>query len=504
MEHEDFVVRPGKRDKVECTPLIFSHNKSAMNLNPRWFTGALACLLSACAVGPDFVRPSPPQAIWHAPLPHGGKVENLLYWWAQWDDPLLTLLIEQAERHNPTLDMAVAKLAEARANAGISDAGSFPSVGANTGITRSKTVFGSQSLQQTHANFRFDAGWEIDLFGKVQRGQEAARARMQAREAGWHEARISLAGEVAGAYVELRACEASARWAEKELASRRLTLDLIEIKHDAGFVSASERARDRAAWDDASAKLAAKRGDCARQLNRLAALTGLDYASLQDRLQARHAQLPAPEHIALDAVAARALSQRPDVAGAESEWAAASADVGVARADLLPSLNLLGSIGISRLLIAGVTSNASTWSFGPTLNIPVFDGGATSGRVKAAQARYDYAHANYRKTVRNAVQEIEDALVRLDVANTRTGQMHDALANHRVVLQAGQVRRAAGLANQLDVETLRRTSWLAEDALLGSRRDSALAWITLYKALGGDWEPVRRSGSGGNSPGAHY
>jgi len=463
-----------------------------MNMNSRWFAATLACLLSACAVGPDFKRPDVAQTQWHAPLPHGGKVANLLRWWEQWDDPLLTQLIEQAEQHSPTLDMAVAKLAEARANAGVSEAASFPAVGVNAGVTRSKSVFGTQVLQQTQGNFRFDAGWEIDLFGKVQRGQEAAHARLQSSEAGWHEARISLAGEVADAYVELRACEASAALAEKELASRRATRELIELKRNAGFVSASEWARNQAAWDDASAKLAAKQGDCARQLNRLVALTGLDYAGLQERLQARHAQLPAPKQIALDEVAARALSQRPDVAGAESEWAAASAEVGVAKADLFPSLNLLGSIGVSRLLIAGKASDASTWSFGPTLKIPVFDGGGYSGRVKAAQARYDYAQANYQKTVRNAVQEIEDALVRLNVANQHAEQNRDALENYRVMLQAGQTRRDAGLANQLDVEDMQRAAWLAEDTMLGSQRDSALAWIALYKALGGDWERTAR------------
>lgn len=448
----------------------------------------LACLLSACAAGPDFVRPSPPQAAWHAPLPHGGKVENLLRWWEQWGDPELTRLIEQAEQHNPALDMAVAKLAEARAYAGVSGASGYPSIGVSAGMARSKTMLGNQLLEYTQGSFGFDASWELDLFGKVRRVQEAARARMQASEAGWHEARISLAGEVAGAYVELRACEAGVALAEKELVSRRATRDLIELKRGAGFVSTSDAARSQAAAGDAAAALAARQGDCARQMNRLVALTGLDYASLQERLQARYGQLPAPKQIALDAVAARALSQRLDMASAESEWAAASADIGVTKAAMLPSLNLLGSIGVSRLLIAGVTTNASTWSFGPALKMPVFDGGGNSGRLKAAKARYDYAQANYYKTVRAAVQEIEDALVRLDVANKRAEQNSDALEHYRIILQAGNARHDAGMTNQLAVEEVQRTAWHAEDNMLGSQRDSALAWITLYKALGGGWQ----------------
>lgn len=444
--------------------------------------------IAGCASGPNFVRPSLPQTVWHAPLPHGGKVENLLRWWEQWDDPALTQLIEQAEQHNPTLDMAVAKLAEARATAGVSDAVSYPSVGANMGVSRSKMVFGNQVLEQTQGIFRFDAGWELDLFGRVRRGQEAARARIQASVAGWHEARISLAAEVAGTYVELRACEAGAVIAEKELDSRRATRDLSELKRGAGFVSTSDWARNQAAWEDSSAALVTKQGDCTRQMNRLVALTGLDYGSLQERLQARHGRVPAPKRIALNEVAAQVLSQRPDVSGAESECAAASADIGVAQADLLPSLNLLGSIGMSRLLTAGVTSNASTWSFGPLLKIPVFDGGGYSGQLKAAKSRYDYAQANYQKTVRAAVREIEDALVHLDVANKRTEQNRDALEHYRIMSQAGIARRDAGMANQLDVEEVQRAAWLAEDAMLGGLHDGALAWIGLYKALGGGWQ----------------
>lgn len=458
-----------------------------------------AAVLAGCAAGPDFKRPEVAQTQWHAPLPHGGKVGNLLRWWEQWNDPDLTQLIEQAEQHSPTLDMAVAKLAEARANAGISDAARYPAIAANGEATRSKSVFGNQVLQMTRSSFGFDAGWEIDLFGRVRRGQEAAQARLQAGVAGWHEARISLAGEVASAYVELRACEAGVDLAEKDLASRRTTRDLIAVKRDAGFVSTADLARNHAAMQDAAASLATRQGDCVRQLNRMVALTGLDYASLQERLRARHGQLPAPQQIALDEVAARALSQRPDVSGAESEWAAASADVGVAKAALLPSVNLLGSIGVNRIAAAGMTSSASTWSFGPTLKIPLFDGGGYAGRVKAAQARYDYAQANYQKTVRTAVQEIEDALVRLDVANQRTEQNRDALVQRRTVLQAGDARREAGMANRLDVEEMQRTAWLAEDTLQGSRRDSALAWIALYKALGGSWDGDAAADNAGNS-----
>lgn len=460
-----------------------------LKLNPAWcIAAALAVLLSACTVGPDFVRPPAGQAAWHSPLPHGGTTGKLLHWWEQWNDPTLMQLISQAEQHNPTLDMAVAKLAEARANAGVSDATAYPSVGAAAAVNRSKSVFGGQVFQMTQDSFRFDAGWEIDLFGRVRRGKEAAQARLQSGIAGWHEARVSLAAEVAAAYVELRACETGISLAEQELASRRTTRDLAGLRQDAGFISAAEQARNEAAWSDAAAALAARQADCAHQINRMAALTGMDYAELLKELQARRGQLPVPAGISPETIAAHNLSQRPDVAGAESEWAAASADIGAAKADLFPSLHLLGSLGTSRLVTAGTTSNVSTWSFGPELKIPIFDGGGYSGRVKAAKARYSYAQANYRKTVLAAAQETEDALAQLDAAGKRTQQNARALEQYRTLLQASTARLDAGMANQLQVEEARRGAWAAESALLGSRRDGALAWIALYKTLGGGWQ----------------
>jgi NodT family efflux transporter outer membrane factor (OMF) lipoprotein len=425
-------------------------------------------------------------------LPHGGKVDNLLQWWAQWNDSLLTQLIQQAEQHNPTLDMAVAKLSEARANAGISDAASLPSLSANASATRSKSLFGNQLIAATVDSVRFDALWEIDLFGRVRRGQEAAQARMQSSMAGWHQARISLAGEVAGAYVEFRACQAGVTLAEKMLISRRSTSALIELKRVAGFASLADLARTQADCENASAALAAKQGDCTRQLNRLVAVTGLEYGNLQKQLQAPAQAIPVPQQINLETVAANALSQRPDVAAVEAEWAAASADIGVTKANLFPSLNLAGSIGVSRLISSGLSTNASTWSFGPTLNLPIFNGGKNSEQVKAATARFDYAQANYQKTIRAAVQEIEDALVRLNVATQRIEQNRASLAHYQTILQAGNQRRQAGMANQLEVEEALRTAWLAEDTLQTSQRDSALAWVGLYKVLGGSWEPVSR------------
>lgn len=460
-----------------------------VNMNPRWFAFPFAGLLAACTVGPDFVRPQLPEAEWHAPLPHGGKVENLARWWERLDDPLLTQLIREAEKNSPTLDMALAKVEEARAGVDLSRAPSFPQGGITGDAVRSKAMFGSQVLMQTSVRTGFDAAWELDLFGGNRRSQESARARFGAADRNWHDARISLAAEVADDYVELRTCEGSLALLEKNRASRTATRELLELKQSSGFISAAESARSQAAQAESASALEAKKGECAHGVNRLVAVTGMARQELLQTLAARTAHIPDVRETALDNIAANALRQRPDVAAAEFNLASASADIGVARAESYPTLTLMGAVGVNHVTNRGVTTKASTWSFSPSVYIPaLFEGGKRAADRDAAQARYSYAYAGYQQAVRGAVREIEDALVRLDVANQRLAQSRDALGRYRIVQQASDARRQVGMASQLEQEEAARTVLQGQDAVLQNQRESVSAWIALYKALGGGWQ----------------
>ncbi|MFA6921954.1 MAG: efflux transporter outer membrane subunit [Gallionella sp.] len=445
-------------------------------------------LLAGCTLGPDFVRPEQKDQAWHAPLPHGGKLENLANWWEQFNDPLLSGLIVDAERDNPTLDQALAKVAEARANVEGSTGAYFPGVGATLSTTQSKSVFGQQLMRQRMDRAGFDASWELDLLGKNRRTVEASRASLGASVANWHQARISLAAEVADAYVSLRQSEAALAINEQTSLSRTSTAQMVSVKQSAGLASMVEAARGEANAADSASTYAARQGDYARALNKLTALTGLDAQGLQARLAAKRGQIPLPNLIDVSRVAVRALSQRPDVAAAELELAAASAQIGAKKAELFPSLTLVGSIGINRLHAGGANLQASTWSFGPSLFIPVFDAGRRKSVVAATRARYDYAQAGYRKTVREAVHEIEDALVRLDVANSRLAESRRALAQYQLIYKAAQTRRDAGMYNLLDLEEAHRNALQSQENEASSGREAVSAWIALYKALGGGWD----------------
>lgn len=444
--------------------------------------------LTGCALGPDFVRPEQKDLSWHAPLPHGGKLENLSAWWQQFNDPLLDGLIIDAQRDNPTLDQALAKVLEARATAGGATAGYFPGVGAMVSSTQSKSVFGPQLMRQRLDKAGFDSSWELDLFGKNRRTVESVRASLGASEANWHQARISLAAEVADAYVSLRQSEAVLGINELISQSRRSSHQMMSVKHDAGLVSVVDEAKSQNSLADSTSVYEEKRGDYEKALNKLAALTGIGQEALQARLAHNRGVIPVPVSVDVSLVAAHALSQRPDVAAAEFNLASASAQIGVKKAALLPSLSLLGSIGINRLSASGTNLQASTWSFGPSLFIPIFDAGKRKSEVEAARANYDYAEAGYRKTVREAVHETEDALVRLNVANTRLTQSRSMAEQSGLILAAAMAHRDAGLYNLLDLEEARRNDLSAQERLALSSKEADSAWIALYKSLGGGWD----------------
>ena len=454
----------------------------------RLYLALLALALNGCTLGPDFVRPEPRPLTWHAPLPHGGKLENLSRWWEQFNDPLLNQLIADAERGNPTLDQALAKVIEARTGVDGATAGYYPGVAAGVSSTQSKSVFGPQLLQQRLDKVGFDSSWELDLLGKNRRTTEAARARLGASVANWHQARISLAAEVADAYVGLRQSEALLDIEQQRHQSRSETLRMVTAKQAAGLSSTVDAARSEADFADGNAAYAARLGEYQKALNRLAALTGIEQESLKSRLDHRRGLIPLPNSIDVASVAADVLRQRPDVAAAEMELAAASAEIGAKKAELLPSLTLTGSVGFNSLHVGGANLQATTWSFGPSLFIPVFDAGKRKSLVEGAQARYRYSEAGYRKAVRDAVRETEDALARLDAANNRLEQGKAIQEKYRLIYVAAQRRSDAGMYSRLSLEEVLRSRLQAEDALAGHRREAVAAWIALYKALGGGWD----------------
>lgn len=446
-----------------------------------------AVLVGCTTANPhDVQRPIEAAEQWHASLPHQGSQQALAGWWLQFQDPVLSQLIQAAEQDSPSLAQAWAAIEKSRANAISARADGLPSLNGNAALSRTRQQLRATEMGTvTSRSAGLDASWELDLFGKLRHSQDAALARVSARLDDWHDARISLAAEVADTYVQYRACQLLEHSYAQESKSKQQTLRATEAAVKIGFTAPADAALAQASRASTEATLAAQRAECAVLVKSLVALTGMDEPGLHHSLNAIVPTLQEPRGLAVPSVPAQTLRQRPDIASLEREAAAAGAEVGVARADFYPSFSLSGAISVAATSgAAGLT----TWSFGPALSIPLFDGGKRRAAVIAASANYESAMAMWRQGVRTAIKEVEQALVNLDSAQQRSLHQGTASAQYGRYLKAAEQDWRAGRISLLALEEARRSALSAQIQHLTAQRDRLRYWIALYKSLGGGWE----------------
>ncbi|TFW16357.1 RND transporter [Duganella callida] len=502
---------------------------------------AVAMALSACAVqGPARQVDAAAPRQWQVPLPHNGSQTDLAAWWRGQSDGLLAELIESAQRVSPTVASAASRIAQSRAERVAAGAALAPSVDATASVNRAN----QQSLLPTGTTSQaaLQASWEIDVFGANRAARDAAQARLESAHAGWHDARVSVAAEVANQYYGLRACQQLLAVAQQDAVSRADTARLTDLSAKAGFQSPASLALSRASAADGNNRYIAQRAQCDVDIKVLSALTAMPEPELRHKLAAMppaaagahpavaehaaavavadhhtsavaadsgaaagasghgvadavaraedHAAFAAPP-LAISELPARILSQRPDVFTAEREVAAASADVGNAEAQRYPRLALSGSVGIANFRSAGENTKTDTWTIGPlSMSLPVFDAGRRKANVDAAAARYDAAVVSYRATVRQAVSEVEQALVNLDSTSARAGDAQTALEGYRTNYSAVEDRYKNGMASLFELEDARRTRLAAEQTVINLQRERSAAWVALYRAAGGGWTGV--------------
>jgi outer membrane protein, multidrug efflux system len=449
---------------------------------------ALFLGIAGCAVGPTYQAPEPKAAAhWQSPLPHGGSEASLADWWAQFDDPALTQLIAWAEAESTSLAQAWASIEKARATLITDRSGALPTVTASGSSTRSKqSSTASQSALSTVNSAGLDASWEIDLFGKVRRNVEAASARVDARIADWHEARVSLAAEVADTYVQYRACGLLAQAYDQELASKLATERATAAMVAAGLSAPSDGALARAGLASSRSLAVKQRASCAVLLTSLVYLTGHEQAELLATLSASGPGIPRPKGLHVSDVPAQVLRQRPDLASLERELAASSAEIGAAEADLYPSVSLGGSLSRSSIPSG---SKYTSWSFGPEISLPLFDAGKRRAAVSTAVASYRSALASYQAGVRSAVKEAEQALLNLDSTVNRSDESRRAAQEYRLYFKASEANWRAGTTSLLDLEEARRSALSADIDDINLQQSQISYWIALYKAVGGGWTP---------------
>ena len=439
---------------------------------------ALALALGACAAG----SPPVPQA---ATTSAASSAANpLAQWWQRFNDPLLGTLVAQALQANTSIRSAQAALQQSRALRDVSAAGLLPTLSASGSAQR-----GRANGQDASNSFRagLDASWEPDIFGGQRSGLNAAEADAQALQATLADVQVSVAAEVALAYVQLRGQQAQLAIARNNLKSQQETLQITDWRAQAGLVTSLEVEQARTASEQTSAQIPVLEAGIAKTSHSLAVLTGQRPEALLAQLQqARPIPQPSAD-LALD-IPAQTLRQRPDVRAAELCISAALSRVSVADAARYPGFAIGGSLGLNALTLGALGNSAALVSnLLASLSIPLFDGGARRAQVLAQEAALEQARANYQTVVLGALQDVADALAALSGDRSRLTHLQGAAAAAANADLLAQQRYSSGLIDFQTVLQTQRTLLTAQDSVASSTADISADHVRLYKALGGGW-----------------
>lgn len=449
-----------------------------------------AFVLAACAVGPDYQAPETVPAGFAragSEVVAGGSLEAK--WWTLFGDAALSDLVDQALKANLDLAVAVTRVEEARALFRDQELDQYPVVTANGSASKGEAPqLGSNStgprVQTENVRLGFDAAWELDLFGRVRRGTEAARADAAAARASLHEAQVLVAAEVARNYFEWRGSSQQLDVARRNRDTQAETLRLTQIRSSAGVGTDLDVASAQARLSATEAGIPLLETSRRRAEHRLAVLLGQRPGAWQP---------PAPADIAALSralpvgEAGELLRRRPDIARAAAELHAATARVGVASADYFPRLSLAGFAGFSAGSFNDLGAASRAWSVGPTLSWAAFDLGSVAARVDAADARSRAAAARYEQTVLTALEETENAFVGVSQSRLRLQHTLDQAAAARRAAELARIQYKAGVIDFLVLLDAERTLLAAEDAVAASETAVNTSAVALYKALGGGW-----------------
>ena len=452
---------------------------------------AAAIALSACAVGPDYRAPDvAPAHIERAAATGFDQSRFQAAWWRQFDDPTLDALVGEALSENRELRIAFARLRAARSIRDDVAYDRFPTVTAGAGAEYGEAQqpgFGEERSSIERYDLGLDMAWELDLFGRVQRRIEASEAQSEAAEAELYQLQVSLIAELVDAYGQLRGAQLRERIARENLENQRNSHRLTEQLRDAGVGNELDVLRADARLAATQASLPQLQAQQTRATNRIATLLGQRADTLSVDLTPR--ELPAIAKALPIGDPTELLRRRPDILAAERQLAAATANVGVATADLFPRVSLSGFLGF----IAGRgsqigSSAAQAWGVAPSITWAAFDMGSVRARLRGAEADAEGALASYEQQVLLALEESENAFSDYARAQERLLALLRQSGASRAAAEQAAIRYREGTVDFLVLLDAERERLAAEDAQAQAEVEVYRGVVGLYKALGGGWQ----------------
>ena len=495
-------------------------------------SASILLLLAGCTVGPNFESPSPwspdswfrstrtEKATAPISLPVAEPID--VEWWAIFNDPELTTLMHRVADANLDVRAADLRLAEARAQRGVTAAALFPTVNGNGSYTRelvskngviSLLGGGSQATQSNGLGGRqggipstsnipafdlfqagFDASWELDLWGKVRRQVESASAQVDSTTEARRNTLLTSLAELARNYVQLRGLQESERIVRSNLVTAEQAVHLTDERVRGGLATDLDLANARAQAEGTAANLPQLEAQELQAINAISFLLGAAPGAMAGELETRKPIPPIPPTVPIG-LPSELASRRPDIRQADAQLHAATADIGVAEANFFPSVTLSGSVALQATQFSRVfEANALTYGLGPSISIPIFEGGRLTRTLELRKDQAKEAALNYQKTVLQAFHDVDNALIAYRADQLRRDRLVAQSAQSRRALQIANERYRNGLSDFLEVLTAQRT-------LLQSDQDQATATTTvstdlimLYKALGGGWQIGEQKG----------
>jgi NodT family efflux transporter outer membrane factor (OMF) lipoprotein len=462
-----------------------------------------AALGAGCTVGPDYAPPqTKAKESWSSPLEGGTSAaapEQLTHWWMTLNDPALSSLVQRAVEGNLDLRIARARVLQARAQVGIVSGDAGPQVDAGASYSRirqSEAVkIGGVSPAAAESTaghdlyqVGFDASWELDLFGQIRRGVQAAEADLDAAAESQRDTLVTLVSDVARNYIDVRAFQRRLEIARQNAKIQSEAVDLATARSKAGVGTDLDVARAQAQLASTQAQIPSLEAGQAQSMHRLGVLIGLDPGSLKDELASATPIPVAPEQIPIG-LPSDLLRRRPDIRRAERQAAAASARIGVARADLFPKVSLTGAIGLESTQFGTLPSgNARYWSIGPSLTWSILSAGRIRSNIRLEEARQDEALAVYDRTVLGAFEDTENALTGYGRELVRRQSLTQAVSSSTQAVTMSTELYRQGLTDFLSVIDSERQLYQSQDELAISEQSVAVDLVAIYKALGGGWD----------------
>jgi outer membrane protein, multidrug efflux system len=446
----------------------------------------LAMPLSACMVGPDYRRPEVEvPAAWRLGATEAGEISNIA-WWDQFQDPVLSNLVRTALANNKDLEIATANVDQAFAQYGIARSAQFPQVNAGASATRERSSANIRLGGQTFTDYgvNLSASFELDIWGRLRRATESARASLLASQQGKGTVVLTVVTTVASGYIQLRALDRQLEIAQRTSQSLGEAARLQRVRFEEGAVPASDYQQAESQYREAVARVPELEREIAQQENFISVLLGHSPGLIPRGRDIDALLFPAVP----DGLPASLLQRRPDIRQAEQNLIAANANIGVAKAAYFPDISLTALLGLESAQLSDLFKGPSrTWSFGAGVLQPIFNAGRIRSQVAQAEALQRQALHTYEKSIISAFQDVENALI----DRTKFGQVREEQAKNVEALRSfrdlADLRYREGATIYLEVANAEQSLFNAQLAYVATQAQLFQSYANLYKAMGGGW-----------------